>query len=163
MTGTRLLTCTTLSVFAFPFLYQDGGGSPSSFSPYSDKTGTLTIPIPADTTKKDTTKLPYPFHDRLTDQYSNSYDNSPLYGTDPANINSSVEYNPDTREYDINERMGDEFYRNPSYMTFEEFKEDQFKKSTSKYWKDRSEGEDAVTRKPLIPKIYVGGEGFDRI
>ncbi len=163
MTGTRLLTYTTLSVFAFPFFYNSGGGSPSSFSPYNDLTGTVTAPFPEDTTKKDTSKLPYPFHDRLTDRYSNKYDESPLYGTDPSNINSSVEYNPETREYDITESMGSEFFRNPSYMTFEEFKEDEFKKSTKKYWRERSEGEDAITRKPLIPKIYVGGEGFDRI
>ena len=163
MAGLKFLKYSALSIFTFPFLYVNGGGSPSSFSPYYDKSGTLTIPVPEDSSKKDTSKLPYPFHDRLTDKYSNDYDHSPLYGTDPSNINGSVEYNPDTREYDINEHMGDGFYRNPSYMTFEEFKEDQFKRSTSKYWKDRSDGEDAITRKPLIPKIYVGGEAFDKI
>ena len=163
MQGLKFLKYSALSVFAFPFFYVSGGGSPSTFSPYNDKSGTLTIPVPEDTSRKDTSKLPYPFNDRLTDPYSNSYDNSPLYGSDPSNIKSSIEYNPDTREYDINENIGNGFYRNPSYMTFEEFKEDEFKRSTKKYWKDRSDGEDAISRKPLIPKIYVGGEAFDRI
>jgi len=140
-------------------MYVNGGGSPSSFSDYSDLTGTRTIPFPVDTP----VNLPYPFNDRLTDPYSNPYDHSPLYGTTPSNVNTSVEYNPETREYDINEKIGKDFFRNPSYMTFEEFKEDQFRKSTQQYWKERAEGEDAITRKPLIPKIYVAGETFDRI
>jgi cell surface protein SprA len=160
--GLNLLQYSALGLFAFPLFYANGGGSPASFSGYADKTGTLTIPLPEDTTRKETT-LPFPFRDRLTDPYSNPYDHSPLYGGTPSNINSSIEYNPDTREYDINERLGNSFYRNPSYMTFEEFKEDQFRRSTSKYWKERADGEDNLSRKPLIPKIYVGGEAFDRI
>ncbi|HMR47517.1 MAG TPA: cell surface protein SprA [Bacteroidia bacterium] len=154
-----MLRYSVLSLFAFPLMYVNGGGSPSSFSDYSDLTGTRTIPFPVDTP----VNLPYPFNDRLTDPYSNPYDHSPLYGTTPSNVNTSVEYNPETREYDINEKIGKDFFRNPSYMTFEEFKEDQFRKSTQQYWKERAEGEDAITRKPLIPKIYVAGETFDRI
>jgi len=116
-------------------------------------------PLPSDTP----VNLHYPFKDRLTDTYSNEYDESPLYGSDPSNIKSTVEYDPDNQEYIINEKMGSLFYRNPSYMTFQEYIDEEFNKTTKQYWKQRS-GEDAlVDRKPLIPKLYVGGQFFDRI
>jgi len=158
--GLKFLRYSALSLFAFPLVYVNGGSSPASISDFNDPQGAINIPMPPDSP---VTPLPYPFPDRFTDPYSNPYPHSPLYGTTPSNINTSVEYNPETREYDINEKVGNEFFRNPSYMTFEEFKEDQFKKTTSQYWKERAGGEDVIARKPLIPKIYVAGEAFDRI
>lgn len=159
----KLIQYSTLSLFSLPLIYISGTGSPSGYNPYRDYSGSYTIPLPEDTSKKDTSKLPYPFHDRITDIYSAPYDNNPMYLGDPSNVQSTIEYNPDERQYDITEKMGDQFFRNPNYMTFEEYKEDQFKKTTKKYWRERSEGEDVISRKPLIPKIYVGSEVFDRI
>lgn len=160
----KILQYSSLGVFSFPFLYISGDGSPSDFDASSDKTGTLTIPIPEDTTKKDTSQLPYPFHDNISDPFSNpGFNNSPLYLSNPSNITNTIEYDPDERQYNIDSKMGDLFFRNPNYMTFEEYKESEFENSTKKYWRERSTGEDALERKPLIPKIYVGGEGFDRI
>lgn len=128
MPGLKFLRYSALSLFAFPLVYVNGGSSPASISDFNDPQGAINIPMPPDSP---VTPLPYPFPDRFTDPYSNPYPHSPLYGTTPSNINTSVEYNPETREYDINEKVGNEFFRNPSYMTFEEFKEDQFKKTTS--------------------------------
>ncbi|MEP7169744.1 MAG: cell surface protein SprA, partial [Bacteroidota bacterium] len=151
----------TLSVsLVIPVLGMVWGTNPAKFSGYSDLSGTR-IPIPADTPFTDT--LHYPFHDRHSDPYSSQYNNSPLYLNDPENIKTTIEYNPEEKEYDINERMGDLFYRDPSYMTFEEFKEAQFKNSTKKYWQQRSSENDILQRKGFNPKIYVGSDVFDRI
>ncbi|HNR20767.1 MAG TPA: cell surface protein SprA [Bacteroidia bacterium] len=159
----KLIQYSTLSLFSLPLIYISGTGSPSGYNPYHDPSGAYTIPLPEDTSKKDTSKLPYPFRDRITDIYSAPYHNNPMYLGDPSNVQSTIEYNPDERQYDITEKMGDQFFRNPNYMTFEEYKEDQFEKTTKKYWRERADGEDVISRKPLIPKIYVGSEVFDRI
>ncbi|MEO5572563.1 MAG: cell surface protein SprA [Bacteroidia bacterium] len=154
----------TLSIaLVVPAMSMVWGVNPAKFSAYCDLTGTRTIPIPEDTSKKDTSKLHYPFDDRYSDPYSSQNGNSPLYLNDPENIKTTIEYNPEEKQYDINERMGDLFYRDPSYMTFEEFKEAQFKNSTRKYWQQRSSENDILQRKGFNPKIYVGSDVFDRI
>ncbi len=108
--------------------------------------------------------LPYPFKDRYADPYSSQNPESPLYLNTPSNIKTTIEYDPDERQYDINEKMGDQFFRSPSYMTFEEFKESQFKNSTKDYWKKKANEESLTQRKSgFSPRLYVGGEAFNRI
>ena len=108
--------------------------------------------------------LRYPFSDRYADPYSSQPNFSPLYLSYPSNIKTTIEYNPDNREYDIFEKIGDIDFRSPSYMTFEEFKESQFKKSTQDYWKKKSNEESLTQRKNgFAPRLYVGGEAFNRI
>ncbi len=110
-----------------------------------------------------TVKLPFPFQDRETDKYSSSYDHSKIYLQDPSNIESTVEYDPETGQYNISENMGKLFYRNPGYLTFDEFVEKEYRSAKRKYWLQRANEEEVLQRKALIPKIHVGGEGFDRI
>lgn len=162
----KVVKNTALALLAIPVFSMVWGSDPAGFSYYSDLTGTRTIPLPVvpeDTGKKDTTKLPYPFHDRYTDQHSNKYDDSPLYLSDPENINSSIEYDPDEKQYNINENIGEMFFRNPSYLTFDEFKNKEFDNSTRKYWRQRSSEDDILLRKGFNPKIYIGSDVFDRI
>lgn len=111
----------------------------------------------------DTTQLRYPFHDRYGDSYSESGGKSPMYGTDPSNIKTDVKYDPDNNRYNINENMGSLFYRNPSYMTFEEFIEHSYNSSTREYWKQRAGEDDALNKKKFAPKITVNSVVFDRI
>ena len=95
--------------------------------------GFFVLPGDTPTTGNTPIMLRYPFSDRYADPYSSQPYNSPLYLSYPSNIKTSVEYNPENREYDIFEKVGGLDFRRPSYMTFEEFKESQFKKSTSDY------------------------------
>lgn len=139
------------------------GTSPARFSPYKDFTGTKTIPVPQAVEDTPVTNLPYPFDDRPADQYSGDYDDSPLYLDDPSNVNSSIEYDPVEKQYNINESIGDFYYRNPNYLTFEEFKEKEFDNSTRKYWRQRAGEDDILQKKGFNPKIYVGSDVFDRI
>lgn len=112
----------------------------------------------------DTDSLKYPFDDRISDPYSLPFDNSPLYLKDPSNISTSIEYDPTSNEYNINDRIGDEFFRNPNYMTFQEFNEDQNKRSTKAYWKQLADGADIISqKKTLNPKLYVPGRLFESI
>lgn len=119
----------------------------------------------SDTPGTDTTrpKLPYPFEDRYADPYSSQDPGNPLYLNTPENIQTTIEYNPDERQYDIYEKMGKGFFRSPSYMTFEEYKESQFERSTKDYWKQKANAESQQQRKGFSPRLYVGGEAFNRI
>lgn len=122
----------------------------------------LPTPAPGDS---DTAKviLPFPFHDRYADPYSSQAPTSPLYMGNPSNVQTTIQYNPDERQYDIFEKVGEEFFRNPSYMTFEEFKEAEFGKSTKNYWKQKANSDNLDKRKGGSPRIYVPGEAFNRI
>jgi len=109
------------------------------------------------------TSLPFPFEDRWADPYNTPASSSPLYLSQPPNIQTKVEYDPDERQYNIFENVGNAFFRNPSYMTFEEFKEAEFSRTTKNYWKQKANADNVTQRKGFGPRIYVGGEAFNRI
>ncbi|MEZ4964726.1 MAG: cell surface protein SprA [Saprospiraceae bacterium] len=56
--------------------------------------------------------------------------------SDPKVIDQQVEYDPETNMYIITEKIGDEFYRAPTYMTFEEYVN----------WRDRKQQEEYFDR-----------------
>src|SRR6266446_248196 len=89
-------------------------------------------------TARDSDSLKYPLHDRHADRYNDQGGKSPLYLKDPSNITDSVDYDPKENQYNINEHIGTLFYRNPSYMTFDEFKTHEFDNSTAQYWRQRA-------------------------
>ena len=134
----------------------------ASPGPVTYFTGAGLVAVP-DTGKKDTSRLPYPFPDRYADPYNSRTEDNPMYLSTPDNIKTTIEYNPDDRQYDVYEKMGDRFFRSPSYMTFEEFKESEFSKSTEEYWKQKANSESVTQKKGFSPKLYVPGEAFNRI
>ncbi len=123
---------------------------------YDFESSYTTPPVDSDT-------LVYPFHDRVADSYSEDGSPKSMYMKDPANIKTEVQYDPDNNRYNINENMGQLFYRNPSYLTFDEFIDKEFKKSTKSYWKQRAGEEDALAKKSFAPKITINSAVFDRI
>ena len=132
-------------------------GSGKPFGPLRTESSTEAAP------DSDDTQLQYPFHDRYGDRYADPSGRSPMYMKDPANIKTDVQYDPDNNRYNINENMGKLFYRNPSYMTFEEFIDNEFHNSTNEYWRQRAGEDDALNKKAYAPKITVNSIIFDRI
>ncbi|MCW3104877.1 MAG: cell surface protein SprA [Bacteroidetes bacterium] len=108
--------------------------------------------------------LPYPFSDQSTGDPLNYPNSGGLMLNNPSNVNTNVEYDPATGNYNISQKLGGMDYRPPTYMDNEEFQEYQFKKQTKSYWNQRShaESQNAQTS-TTIPKLHVGGEIFDRI
>lgn len=106
--------------------------------------------------------LTYPIYDRVTDflttPNANSFDLQ-----DPASIQKNIEYDPDTKQYILTETIGNQFYRNPTYMTFEEYLDYQAKNSEQQYWLDRSNAASILTQKGVIPEVNVNNRIFDRI
>ncbi|MFN0215682.1 MAG: cell surface protein SprA [Saprospiraceae bacterium] len=55
------------------------------------------------------------------DDFINSGGSNPVDLRDPKAIDKQVEYDATSNRYIITERIGDDFYRAPTYMTFEEY------------------------------------------
>jgi cell surface protein SprA len=120
-------------------------------------------PPPQDTTKPagaDTLK--YPIHDRRGDRYS-SENKRTLDLQDPINITDSVIYDPKTKQYYIVEKIGNFYYRKPTYLTFDEFMALQAKKMEADYFKKRSNILSGLNKKLLKPKMSVTDDLFNRI
>ncbi len=63
---------------------------------------------------------PPPLKDRFDDFLNNPPDNL-IDLNDPSAIQKNVEYDPVTNSYILTEKIGDDYYRMPTYMTFEEY------------------------------------------
>ncbi|WP_291907726.1 cell surface protein SprA [Chitinophaga sp. CB10] len=124
--------------------------------------------VPAKTTpdstksKKDTLK--YPLQDRrgpsITDPAPSK---TALDLKDPANINKTVEYDPVTKQYTITEKIGNQYYRNPTYMSFDEFYKMQARQSEQNYWQKRASTLGNLNQKGNGPTMYSGNNLFDRL
>jgi cell surface protein SprA len=91
-------------------------------------------------------------------------DNSPLFGSDPENVNTTVEYDPKTGDYIFHKTIGDSTdIETPFNMPLEDYVEYDFEKSILEYWKERYQNTSFESRSSLIPKLQIGGEAFDRI
>ena len=110
---------------------------------------------------KDTLK--FPIQDRAADKF-NEDPPSQFDLKDPKNIQTEVTYDPDSQQYDIKEKVGNENYRAPSFMTFEEFMRYQAGKDEEAYFKKRSNSIAQITKKGgTVPKVNLGSAMFDRI
>ncbi|MBA2422012.1 MAG: cell surface protein SprA [Chitinophagales bacterium] len=106
--------------------------------------------------------LHYPIYDRFTDFLTTPNENS-FDLQDPSIIDKTVEYDPETKQYIISENIGSQFYRDPTYMSFEDFLNYQYKNSEEQYWQDRSNAAGILSQKGVIPEVNVNNRIFDRI
>lgn len=79
-----------------------------------------------------------PLKDRR-DDFINSGKKNPVDLKDPKAIDQKVEYDPVTNRYIVSEKIGDDYYRSPTYMTFEEYSKWRAKKQQQEYF-DRLAG-----------------------
>jgi len=108
--------------------------------------------------------LPYNFQDQSTGDPLNYPNSGGLMLNTPSNVKTQVDYDPSTGNYDINQKIGGANYRPPTYMESEEYQDYMFKKQVKDYWNTRSDADSQNNKnKPIIPKLNVGGEIFDRI
>ena len=127
------------------------------------RTGRMgTMGMGMDTVKTALDSLKFPLFDRRGDPISNPNRN-PFDLKDPSNIRDSIEYDPLTQQYYIVEKIGDHYYRKPTYLTFDELMQMQGKASEDDYFRQRADALDALNRKLLRPKLAVGDNLFNRI
>ena len=119
-----------------------------------------------DTTKNGTdgnAKFPLP---KQNVNPSDNTDNSPLYGSDPASVSTSVEYDPETDSYNFQKTVDGMPIGTPYSMPFDDYVNYNFEKAMNSYWhqqakKNREQNQEMNSN--LIPHLEVGGEIFDRI
>ena len=105
--------------------------------------------------------LPYPFNDPAEGSMTGS--SAPLYLQTPSNINYSIEYDPETGKYITSQKIGEDYFRNPSYMTFDEYVDYDMNKALGDYWAQKVAAESFDRQRAMIPKINLGNEIVDRI
>ena len=115
----------------------------------------------ADTSKTaDTTlKFPFSYDATLPDQGRTS----PLYLKNPSNIKTVVEYDPSTHQYYNMYKVGNETYRIPTTMSFNEFQDQDMQNLLQNYWKDRAAAASMDNARGLIPQIHIPGKFFETI
>ena len=86
--------------------------------------------------------LRFPIYDRMGDQTGST--NPPTIDLhDPSNVERSIEYDPEENRYYITEKIGNEFYRNPTYLTLDEYLEYQAKQD------EQNPNEIVITELPI--------------
>jgi len=119
----------------------------------------------ADSTRRDTSstiRFPIPLSKGFpNDLYIKQH--SPLFLTDPKNLSTKIEYDPLQNDYKFVKKIGDTTLGDPYYLTSKEYVKYDLNKSVKDYWKQRISGEQFQSQQGLIPKLYIGGEAFDRI
>lgn len=84
---------------------------------------------------------------------------------DPSNMKEEIEYDVETGNYLFDKKIGEKAYRSSSFMEFDEYLEQQRKKSISDYWQEKasSETEYKKDESSFKPQLEVESETFDRI
>lgn len=108
-----------------------------------------------------TTDLPFPFNDREGDFYTDP-SNEPFNLGDPGIIDKSIVYDPITGQFIIQEKIGNLFFRDPMYLSFEDFLKNEFKRQNENYWMQRSEGINLLGRSEGIT-LAAENEALDRL
>lgn len=136
-----------------------GANHPFSYSDNAHKVNKFLFP-PDTIIDPDTVYLPFPF-EQETIPYDPNQNINPL--NLPPDIQSDVEYDPESNMYKIRQKIGELDYRTPRYMSLEDYREYDLNNAVREYWKERARSAGVGTRGGIIPSIYIGGAAFDRI
>src|SRR5690606_12054434 len=102
------------------------------------------------------------FGDFLNDRPYNPFDLN-----DPSVIQQEVEYDPETGNYIITEKIGDEYYRDPTYMTFNEYMQWRANQQESEYFEQLAGYSDGNTTESglvdPIAKFDINKNLIDRL
>lgn len=102
-------------------------------------------------------KPSFRYRDRYGDPFSNFSSPSPLFLPNPPKLTTDLEIDTG-RNYTIQEKMGNVYFRPRNSMSFGEFNQHQTKLQLKDYWQTRTkalDGESAVSSRNLIPRIYI--------
>ena len=112
--------------------------------------------------RKQADTLKFPIHDRRGDRLTYP-DRNPFNLRDPINIKDSIVYDFRTNQYYIIEKVGDKYYRKPTYLTFDEMMRLKARQSEQDYFRQRADMLSALNRKSPRPKLTVGDNLFNRL
>ncbi|GAA4302533.1 cell surface protein SprA [Compostibacter hankyongensis] len=144
------------------------GGRQTSIAPLLPQPLSAAVP---DTTPalSFTDTLHFPIYDRRGDPEGTPTPSS-IDLQDPPVIKRTVEYDPVTRQYRLEEKIGDRYYRKPGELDYQKFLQRQGEKDEQDYWMQRAgtmsrlnrdNGGPALYRGPLLFNRTFGGTGVD--
>ena len=123
----------------------------------------VTCGFAQDTTRRastDTTR--FPITDRIGDPFTYR-SNNPFNLSDTSYVKRDIQYDPKTKQYFIVEKIGNSYYRTPTYMTFEEMMRFKARQSENDYFRKRANTLSVLNRKVDRPKLKTYDKLFDRI
>ncbi len=107
-------------------------------------------------------KLVYPFPDKDY-VFPGTDHRNPIYLEEPKNIKTNIDYDPQSREYNFTQKIGETQYGATNSMSFKEFQKFDMDKELQKYWRERGRNSGMGSRNSIIPKLNFGGELLDKI
>lgn len=130
---------------------------PSENLPYKQ------IHFDPDSTETDSNEieLVFPFEDKSNEGFNEN--ESPLFLEDPSNVKKEFKYDPETGQYNYEQKIGDQNFRNPTYLNLDEYLNYDMAKSQRDFWNQKSDAETLNESEGFRPQIPVKGELFDRI
>lgn len=139
-------------------------GSKAKNAPLSKPHYLYTPILQADSPIVTKSDLPFKFNDNNGGQ-PNFDDKSGLYLSNPSNIKTETNYNPQTGNYDVTQKIGEMNYRPDTYVEFKDYQDQLFKDAVKNHWKSKIKAEDLQnqTKKATLPKLTINSEIFDRI
>ena len=136
-------------------------------SPFQQKNDTTIVPRNiADSLKKDSLSkikdtLKFPIYDRRSD-FLTFQNRNPFNLKDPVNIMDSIEYDPATKQYFIVEKVGNNYYRKPTYLTYDEMMRVKAQQDEDEYFRERADMLSSLNKKNQ-PKLSIGDNLFNRL
>ncbi|WP_018613641.1 cell surface protein SprA [Segetibacter koreensis] len=108
----------------------------------------------------DTTR--YPITDRIGDPFTYN-SNNPFDFSDTSYIKRDIQYDPKTKQYYIIEKIGNSYYRTPTYLSLDEMMRFKARQAESDYFRKRANTLSILNRKVERPKLFTYDKLFDRI
>jgi len=106
--------------------------------------------------------LHFPIHDRRGDKLGNLDQNSFNF-RNPSNFRDSVEYDPKTNLYYVVERVGNKYYRTPTFYTYDEYTKLSGRQAENDYFRKRADMLSELNHKLDQPKLFVNNSFFNRL
>ncbi|MGV3507809.1 MAG: cell surface protein SprA [Sphingobacteriaceae bacterium] len=109
----------------------------------------------------DSLKIKYPFNDS---PFLDLQPKPGLYLPNPGNIKRTVDFDPITKRYIIQDKIGDKPFRAPQYLTIEEYQKYENEQIKKDYWKQLADAPIAQSHQPgFIPSVTVNNKSFEKI
>ena len=108
-------------------------------------------------------KLRFPIYDKTGDPVTDYHNPGSIDLADPKNEQKTIEYDPaDSNRYEFKDKLGDNFLRNPTYLTLDEYEKYKGQVDEDSYWQRRLDALTQFNKTPELPQMYKEGL-FDRI
>ena len=106
--------------------------------------------------------LRFPIHDRRGDALTNPDKNS-FNLKNPPNLRDSIEYDPKTNRYYLMERIGNKYFRKPTWLTYDEFMQITGQQSQDQYFRQRADMLSELNHRTVKPKLAINDNLFNRL